>query len=611
MFPTPDSTLWVEKMDETKARYRSLYYLTRMLSQWVDYTRRYDTFIKGTTLSDEEWGDVKAQINFFYRFCKTHSSFVVKDCPNINVPADYADQIESKLHASKIEKFLTLRWKENSFPRKLKIAALRWSIFGDMYFTLNNNVANKCFDIEVVDPSNIIYDTVDSDLWAEIKIVLRVRTEDTKILKKQYPAFAERISPSSYASELININAFTKSALNAFDKSLVCYLMDKKYIYTLINGLTLVDTQEHGYDYIPLYHRPYIDVGDKYGKCVVDIIYEPVKYMQLALSYVITNAYDLSTAPLISDAPTPQISDQKGRIRGLVTLPKWSQMTYLQPPQSNLDLYKVIEFAKTFMHFVSGISEEAMAGFTWALTSAGVSIELRMDSTVRETLDCQITLQDILQKMNADVLRLYEKFYPKQNIFQFKKIGTIDKALPFTGSMIMGKYNNIVDFGGILPRSDGQITQQVVTKYKMGLISQDTALEELRYEDPTLEISKIYKEQVDKQKLQMAVKEWTEWQVVGFEWPKDENYYMLTEGKPVPVLPNQNHQEHFLMHSAVYQKTKNPLILMHMQLHESMYKQWAGLQVQSPQWAQEQVKQYYDQWNPQWGWQPPQQPPQQ
>lgn len=39
------------------------------------------------------------------------------------------------------------------------------------------------------------------------------------------------------------------------------------------------------------------------------------------------------------------------------------------------------------------------------------------------------------------------------------------------------------------------------------MISQDTALEELRYSDPTLEITKIQKEQVDKQKLARALQE--------------------------------------------------------------------------------------------------------
>lgn len=126
------------------------------------------------------------------------------------------------------------------------------------------------------------------------------------------------------------------------------------------------------------------------------------------------------------------MNDQKGRIRGLITVPMGGDVRYLQPPQSNLDLYKVLEFAKSFMHFISGISEEAMAGFTGALTSAGVAIELRMDSTVRETLDSQIVLQDILQRMNADALRLYEKFFPKENLFNNPVFGETHKLFKFT-----------------------------------------------------------------------------------------------------------------------------------------------------------------------------------
>jgi len=44
----------------------------------------------------------------------------------------------------------------------------------------------------------------------------------------------------------------------------------------------------------------------------------------------------------------------------------------------------------------------------------------------------------------------------------------------------------------------------------MGLISQDSALEELRYADPTLEMTKILKEQVDKSKLAQALRDGTE-----------------------------------------------------------------------------------------------------
>jgi len=184
-----------------------------------------------------------------------------------------------------------------------------------MYFLLNIDKKTQEITVNLIDPSEIIYDTVDSSPNSPIKIALRIRLEDTKLLQRTYPAFANRIYPSTYANQLININGFTKSALYAFDKSMVIYLMDNKYIYTCINGTLLIDTKEHGYDYIPLYHWKYIDIGDRYGKSLVDILYEPVKYMQLALSYIITNAYDLAVAPLVSDAATPQMADQKGRVR--------------------------------------------------------------------------------------------------------------------------------------------------------------------------------------------------------------------------------------------------------------------------------------------------------
>jgi hypothetical protein len=109
--------------------------------------------------------------------------------------------------------------------------------------------------------------------------------------------------------------------------------------------------------------------------------------------------------------------------------------------------------------------------------------------------------------MNADALKLFEKHFAKKNLFNNPIFGEYRKTFPFTGDMIGKNYRNIIDFGGILPRSDAQIVQNVLSKFKMGIISHDTALEELRYSDPTLEITKIQKEQVDKQKLARALQE--------------------------------------------------------------------------------------------------------
>lgn len=53
---------------------------------------------------------------------------------------------------------------------------------------------------------------------------------------------------------------------------------------------------------------------------------------------------------------------------------------------------------------------------------------------------------------------------------------------------------------------------------------------------------------------------------------------MLTEQKPVPVLPSQNHIEHYNAHMEAYNKTKNQLLLLHAQIHQQMYSKMGGVQ---------------------------------
>lgn len=179
---------------------------------------------------------------------------------------------------------------------------------------------------------------------------------------------------------------------------------------------------------------------------------------------------------------------------------------YLNPPMSNVALDKMTEIMRTFMHFLAGLNEEAMAGFTGALTSAGVSIELRMDSTVREALDVQIHLQELIQRMNRDYLKLMEKYFPKKNLFLSYEQGRIFD-IEFPAKLIGGYYRNIVDFGGILPKSNSEVVRNVLAKFQAGLISHDTALEEMRYMDPTIERNKIKAETIAKTKLQAELQQ--------------------------------------------------------------------------------------------------------
>ena len=553
-----------------------------LLKQSVDYNTRYNIAKTGKTLKKDEGGDLKTSINFFYRFCKTHAGYVIKDRPNINVPAGDPKIIESRLHAAKIEKQLNLRWTDQSITKKLKVWAMRASIFGDMYIMLNPNLDDETIELDMIDPNEIIYDTMDWDPDSEIKYVVKYKMEDTAALKKRFPQFADRITGFELDPKLKNISQFVKLQIWDNNKAAVIYYIDKNYVYTMINGSVLVETKKHWLWYIPLFHWKYIDIGDRYGQSLVDILFEPVKMMHLAISFLATNAYDLAMPALMSTWGSPSMSDQKGRMRWLIVMPEGGNVRYIDPPQSNQDLSRVIDISKSLMHFVSGMSEEAMAWFTGSLTSAWVAIELRLDSTVRETLDSQIILQDILQRVNAMALRMWEKHFGSKNIYKSKVFGKVIWQ-EFKGKEINEYYFNIVDFGGILPRSDAQITNSVLTKYKMGLISHDTALEELRYNDPTMEITKIYTERSSKTKLERAIQMWESNADTWFDGPKDENYYMLTSWQMVDAFPEQNHIEHLAEHKRMYDSTGNEMILLHMQMHQQFLEMWAGNQWQPSQ----------------------------
>ena len=205
------------------------------------------------------------------------------------------------------------------------------------------------------------------------------------------------------------------------------------------------------------------------------------------------------------------------------------------------------------------------------------------------------------------------KYLKNTNLLRIPDVVEYDRSIPFTGGMLGKNYYNIVDFGGILPRSEATLVNNVLAKYNAQLISKDTALEELRYSDPTLELSKMTKENIDTAKLQKAIESGQTDNIGWFDWPKDENYYMLVDNKMPAVTPEQNHQEHWLEHKKAYESTQHPIIMSHIMMHEKMM-QWAQSWVVS-EWVSQWIEQGLPQWQPQLGmseqgmpqWQPAQQ----
>ena len=112
-----------------------------------------------------------------------------------------------------------------------------------------------------------------------------------------------------------------------------------------------------------------------------------------------------------------------------------------------------------------------------------------------------------------------------------------------------------------------------MAKYQANLISQDTALEELRYRDPTIEIKKMESEQIEKAKRQQILQQGGMPEQTFFETPKQEEDYIYTQNKMPTPHPAQDFKAHRESHEKAYENAPHPLLMQHMLLEASMEKE--------------------------------------
>ena len=520
------------------------------------YRENWKSFKEGILLRDDEFGTHRVELKLMSRLCKTHASYVLKEQPNIQVPAMNAAIPTLRQHAAFIERALNIWWTDQSITKKLKRGVLRASVKGEHIFYLNSVNDRICFN--QCDPELFNYDTVSADPDSPLLYVMMGELVDVKKLRKKYPQIADEILPTSSSSFFSNNNGWGGSAdLHSNSKAILTTVMDQKYIYTYINDIE-ISVKEHGWPKIPFYIIKYFDFGDKWASCLIDFIKDPVKFVNILLGYKFDLSLRTADPPLIISGSGVKI-DANELHGGMISIPA-GDVHYLAPPQSPIDLDKLLEVMKAFMHFLSGLSEESMAGFVGALTSAGVSIELRLDSTVREALDVQIGLKDVIQQINADYLRFNETFFKGKNLFESERFGIISDV-KFTPEMINGHYINNIDFGGILPRSQDQIVRNTLAMQGGGLISKTTALEMLRFPDPAQEIEIMTRETIEGVQLRQQLEAGAQPNQKVFETPKEEIDFVLTEDKLSVVHPAQDHQEFIKAYEAKLKVVQSPLLV--------------------------------------------------
>lgn len=544
------------------------------IARRVEYAKNENLIKYGVQLTDKDYWDHRIELKFATRFCKTHASYVLKDHPNINVPPIASDVPTLRQQASYVERVLNTWWKEQDITNKYKTGLFEASYKGDYIWYLSVDTKRQEISFNQLKPDFFTYDRATSDPTSPIIWVLRAELMNCDILKEKYPKHSQSIQPSGMNTRFTSFQNFYRSDLFNMEKAVFMEYMDLTHIYRYVNDVE-VEVFEHNLPFITYYPFKYFDIGDKWGQSILTFIKDPIKFLNQLVGYQFDMALKSSNPPLVIIGGNANI-DWDARNGGKISIPTiagWTaSVQYLSPPQANIQTEKMIEMMRAFMHFLGWLNEEAMAGFTWALTAAGVSIELRMDATVREALDVQLKLQSLMEKINRDYLKLTKKFFPNKDLFLSEELGRVFDV-PFTGTMIGECFNNVVDFGGILPRSNTEIVRNVLAKHQAGLISQDTALEELRYRDPTIEIKKIEREQIEKAKQQKILQQGGIPEQVFFNTPKEEENYIYTENKIPTPHPSQNFAEHRASHMKAYENSPHPLLMQHMLIEASMEKE--------------------------------------
>lgn len=574
--------------------------LTYDLQTRLQYLQNESMFTYWTQLTDKDYWDHRIELKFATRMCRTHASYVLKERPNIQVPPIAPDIPELVQHASYIERALNTWWDDEKITQKLKVWVLNAAVKGDFIWFLSVDEKKQTISFNNLQPDLFIFDKMSVDPFSPFRWVMRVDLINAEDLKLRFPAYKDLISPSGLNARFLSFTNFYRSDLYNLEKAVFFQLIDDKYIYTYINDFE-VECKEHWYDFIPFYHFKYFDIGQKRWMSLMSFIRDPIKFLNQILWYQFDLALKVSNPPLVITGGNADISWDNLKWWKISIPQAWAVVQYLQAPTSNIALDKMAEIMRTFMHFLAWLNEEAMAGFTGALTSAGVSIELRMDSTVREALDVQIHLQELIQRMNRDYLKLMEKHFPKKDLFDSWEQGKIFD-IKFPASMIGWFYRNIVDFWWILPKSNTEVVRNVLAKKQAGLISHDTALEEMRYMDPTIEKNKIKAETIAAAKLQQEIQAgWTVEQPF-FENPKQEEAYIFEKEKMPLPHPAQNHEEHLKSHMAKYERVPHPLLLQHIIITQNVMKDAMAMSgmparqpMQQPQWQWW----YQPQWQPQ------------
>lgn len=442
-------------------------------------------FMNGPNLKNHKFMRVEARVNLVQAFCKASHSFVMKDYMSIECGPLYgesAGESNYELREFTLKNF----WEEEKINQKLKTALLKATYLNEVLITLDPNDEKQNFEFNVHGLDHVFIAEDPNDHASRAKYVISKRYYRESDLKSKIEKAGGTLN-----QENIN-NVFSQNYNNSryghktdTKKVEVIEFRSKNEILFLYGAdekralLGTIKTEHELLAYKIVYYQNGTSLLNQ-----LESLAEKIQYFLSAQLTLIDKQLTMRT--IVSDSKSPQFIKDSGSDEEILVVSDKGALNIPEVVNGSASIDSVVNTLIRMMHLISGISEEGMAGYEGAMDTAGVSIELRMDSTVRTAKDVQIWLKPLLEQMNRDYLRAMKKRYASKNLAELDDLGRVAKD-DYSIKDLNGVIENKVSFVPITPRSLVNETQRIMGLINANLIPKSQARKELGYNNKEIQ----------------------------------------------------------------------------------------------------------------------------
>lgn len=444
--------------------------------QLVGYTTL-ERYYRGDQWSaDEPTGASQKTDNYCSVIVDNISSLVFDDVPEINCPTDDPTDDLLELKAEMKERMIRRVWEDNDYEVEFDAWAKQASLYGDGYLIgpfmekrdkLNRLVSNDKAGNWVIrfahveNPASIRQIFADDSYKELVGFIYSTRISAAKA-DKMYGQLAK--------DKNITIEATINTGPDfTGDKSTNIPMVNVEYYWTdslmaIFMEDKLLDYYFHNWGFVPLRHvkNGYIP-NHPYGKSDIEDVIDPQNFHN-RVNNDLANALKWISSVNMWGKNLEGMQALVAGLSRIYSLPEDGEIHAFERTSDPYITNTFIAQRRSAIIEISGISE-ALLSSSQVANASGRALALAFQGTIRKLNPRIKRFRSEMQKLNRDILRLYEIYFPE------------------TKMIIDGDYRNNV----YLPTTLLRNIVDTINKFQSGLISQDTAMREAGVAQPKLE----------------------------------------------------------------------------------------------------------------------------